>query len=128
MSKKLTKKKDGIGMTSLAKLLKEGDALEAKDTDLAKRSEEKEVILKVENWDKNNVKGSFNNILKNLDDKDYNCTGVIYIDEEIKEVFAMLKSKAKIKTSSLVSYVLEEFLEDNKEEINTIIKRSNRFL
>lgn len=70
----------------------------------------------------------FAEILENIEDKEYECTGVIYIDEQIKEVLSLLKSKGKIKTSSLVSYILEDFLEQNKDDINTIIKSSNRFL
>lgn len=70
----------------------------------------------------------FAEILEEIEQKEYECTGVIYIDEQIKEVFTLLKSKGKIKTSSLVSYILEDFLEQNKEDINTIIKSSNRFL
>ena len=67
-------------------------------------------------------------IVEEIESKEYNCTGVIYIDEEIKEVLTLLKSKGKIKTSSLVSYILEEFIEENKDDINAIITSANRFL
>jgi len=70
----------------------------------------------------------FAEILEDIEKREYECTGVIYIDEQIKEVLSLLKSKGKIKTSSLVSYILEDFLEQNKEDINAIIKSSNRFL
>ena len=70
----------------------------------------------------------FDEILEEIENRDYECSGVIYIDEEIKEVLSLLKSKGKIKTSSLVSYILERFLEENRDDINAIIKSSNRFL
>lgn len=62
-------------------------------------------------------------------DKEQSRKGVLYVDDEVKEVFMMLKAKAKIPISSLVSYILEEWLTEHEEEIGTLIKRSkNRFL
>jgi hypothetical protein len=70
----------------------------------------------------------FGQIIEEIEKKEYGRMGVIYVDEEIKEVLSLLKSKGKIKTSSLVSYILEQFLEENKDDINTVIKSANRFL
>lgn len=62
-------------------------------------------------------------------DKEQSRKGVLYVDDEVKEVFMMLKAKAKIPISSLVSYILEKWLTEHEEEIATLIKRSkNRFL
>ncbi len=67
--------------------------------------------------------------LENVDATKYNCKEIVYVDEQIKEVFSLLKSKGKIKTSLLCSVILENWLRDNKEEVQAIInKGNNRFL
>lgn len=67
--------------------------------------------------------------IEKVADKQYNCKEILYIDEEIKEVFGLLKSKGKIQISSLVSLILEEWLEENKDDVLKIINSGrNRFL
>ncbi|CEN52790.1 hypothetical protein [Capnocytophaga canis] len=67
--------------------------------------------------------------IEKVGDKQYNCKEILYVDEEIKEVFGLLKSKGKIQISSLVSLILEEWLEENKDDVLKIINSSkNRFL
>lgn len=67
-------------------------------------------------------------LLKKLKETEYSCKSVIYIDDEIKEVFNLLKMKHKISTSTLASYILESWLDDNKDIITSITEKSkNRF-
>lgn len=67
-------------------------------------------------------------LLKKLKETEYSCKSVIYIDDEIKEVFNLLKIKHKISTSTLASYILESWLDDNKDIIKSITEKSkNRF-
>ncbi|MFK8284950.1 hypothetical protein [Capnocytophaga canis] len=67
--------------------------------------------------------------IEKVGDKQYNCKEILYVDEEIKEVFGLLKSKGKIQISSLVSLILEEWLEENKDDVLKIINSGkNRFL
>lgn len=67
-------------------------------------------------------------LLKKLKETEYSCKSVIYIDDEIKEVFNLLKIKHKISTSTLASYILESWLDDNKDIVTSITEKSkNRF-
>jgi hypothetical protein len=126
-----------IGLSEIARMIKTSGGVpindEVRDETETEKGEvrEEEVRNNSLKENRNNAivrETKFSNILAEIENKEYACTGVIYIDEEIKEVLSLLKSKAKIKTSSLVSYILEHFLEENKEDINTIIRSSNRFL
>jgi galactitol-specific phosphotransferase system IIB component len=123
----------GTSLTNIAHMLKEQPLqtiIEEEET--LRRTEEKTNVQEIKESSRkiSNVvlNTKFAEILEDIENREYVCTGVIYIDEEIKEVLSLLKSKGKIKTSSLVSYILEIFLEQNKDDINAIIKSSNRFL
>ena len=65
--------------------------------------------------------------LQRMNNKNYDCKEVLYVDKDIKEVFSLLKRK-KIQISSLVSLILEDWLNDHMDEIKPIIKSKNRFL
>ena len=120
------KKKEGentpLGLTDLANSLRNPpvvkESIEQKDVKEGIEKEEREVLKDT----------ALEKILEKIDSKKYECTEVVYIDKEIKQVFSLLKSKGKIQTSSLVSYVLEAFLEQYRNDINAVIARSNRFL
>jgi galactitol-specific phosphotransferase system IIB component len=134
MSTKLIPKGSGsTSLTNVAQMLKEKSLQNVvREEEASERAESKTGVQEVKENSKK-ISGVVSNtkfaeILEDIENKEYVCTGVIYIDEEIKEVLSLLKSKGKIKTSSLVSYILEVFLEQNKDDINTVIKSSNRFL
>lgn len=139
MAKLTPKDKTGMPatLTSVAEMLKNpqrdmkpvhGEVINEKPEHqiVSDKQKSEEAVLNRKNDTIKNTK--FKEILEELETKNYACTEVIYIDAEMKEVLSLLKSKGKIKTSSLVSYILEQFLEENKEDINAIIKSSNRFL
>jgi hypothetical protein len=133
LNRKLKPKSGGsTSLTGVAEMLKNTPLINVTEEKPRERTESKiDVQVSKENNKKlSNIVSNtkFAEILEDIEQKEYECTGVIYIDEQIKEVFTLLKSKGKIKTSSLVSYILEDFLEQNKDDINTIIKSSNRFL
>lgn len=65
--------------------------------------------------------------LQRMNNKNYDCKEILYVDKDIKEVFSLLKRK-KIQISSLVSLILEDWLNDHMDEIKPIIKSKNRFL
>ena len=51
------------------------------------------------------------------------------VDTDVKEVFGLLKAKAKIPISSLVSFILEDWLTKHRNDISSLIKqKKNRFL
>ena len=53
----------------------------------------------------------------------------INVDTDVKEVFGLLKAKAKIPISSLVSFILEDWLTKHRNDISSLIKqKKNRFL
>ncbi|GAB3832307.1 hypothetical protein [Pontibacter rugosus] len=53
----------------------------------------------------------------------------VYIDDESAEVLDLLRKKAKIKSSHLVSFLLHEFFSRHKGLIQELVeKRSNRLI
>lgn len=68
-------------------------------------------------------------LLEYIKGKNYNCKEVLYVDTDVKEVFGLLKAKAKIPISSLVSFILEDWLTKHRSDISSLIKqKKNRFL
>lgn len=68
-------------------------------------------------------------LLEYIKGKDYNCKEVLYVDTDVKEVFGLLKAKAKIPISSLVSFILEDWLTKHRGDISSLIRqKKNRFL
>ena len=68
-------------------------------------------------------------LLEYIKGKDYNCKEVLYVDTDVKEVFGLLKAKAKIPISSLVSFILEDWLTKHRNDISSLIRqKKNRFL
>ena len=59
-------------------------------------------------------------LLEYIKGKDYNCKEVLYGDTDVKEVFGLLKAKAKIPISSLVSFILEDWLTKHRNEKGSI--------
>lgn len=75
------------------------------------------------------VENTFSSILELIKEKDYDCKSTLYLDQEVKEVFQMLKSKGKIPIAGLVSYILEQWLIDHQDEIKELLsERKNRFI
>ena len=59
----------------------------------------------------------------------FNISEPVYIDSDIHEVLKKLKVGTKLKISSLVSYLLEEFLNKNREAIIELTKtKTNKYL
>ena len=68
-------------------------------------------------------------LLEYIKGKDYNCKELLYVDTDVKEVFGLLKAKAKIPISSLVSFILEDWLTKHRNDISSLIRqKKNRFL
>lgn len=62
-------------------------------------------------------------LLEYIKGKNYNCKEVLYVDTDVKEVFGLLKAKAKIPISSLVSFILEDWLTKHRNDISSLIKQ-----
>ena len=62
-------------------------------------------------------------LLEYIKGKNYNCKEVLYVDTDVKEVFGLLKAKAKIPISSLVSFILEDWLTKHRSDISSLIKQ-----
>lgn len=68
-------------------------------------------------------------LLRALKAKNYSCKEVMYVDKEVKEVMYLLKVKGKIPISSLVSYILENWIIEHQELVSSIVKNdNNRFI
>ncbi len=121
MGKKLKPKSgESVGITKIANLLREKETSTGKKT--SKIKGEKEVPQGEGNF--------FQRFDEEIKNKEYNIKETLYVDEEIKEVLGLLKSKGKIQISSLVSFILEEWIFNNIEEVREVISREekNRFL
>ncbi len=64
-------------------------------------------------------------LLEYIKGKDYNCKEVLYVDTDVKEVFGLLKAKAKIPISSLVSFILEDWLTKHRNDISSLINKTS---
>ncbi len=53
----------------------------------------------------------------------------VYISDDIHEVFLKLKSHTRLRISHLATYLLEQFIRENQEAIQSIlVKKPNKFI
>ena len=75
--------------------------------------------------------GGFDQLYKLLDtakrDMDF-ARSAVYIDDESAEVLELLRKKAKIKSSLLVSCLLHEFFTQHKDQIRQLLEKRNNSL
>ena len=72
---------------------------------------------------------SIDDLISMLKEKNYNITDPIKIDADVKEIFRLMKVNAKIPLSSLVSYILEEWIREHEKDIRLLITpKKNRIL
>ncbi|MBS9767644.1 MAG: hypothetical protein KGV44_08910 [Flavobacteriaceae bacterium] len=69
---------------------------------------------------------SLEDVRKKIKEKNYDKKRVIYIDEDIAKILNQLKFEKKIPMGDLCSYLLEQFIEQHKEEVTNLFK--NRFI
>ncbi|MFL0096006.1 hypothetical protein [Tenacibaculum maritimum] len=62
----------------------------------------------------------FNNLKEELKEKNYNNKSNTYIDTDIGEVLSIIKTRSKIGISSLLSFIVESWIEENKAEIDKL--------
>ncbi len=61
--------------------------------------------------------------------KDLNSKGCVYIDSDLYEVLRLLKLNTGVKMGFLVSYLVERFILEHKEDIRKSLQpKSNRYL
>ena len=68
----------------------------------------------------------FQELKTSLDEKKYNNKATTYIDKEISEVLSVIKSKGKIPISSLLSYIVEDWIKEHQDEIKKL--PTNKYL
>ena len=139
------RKKQNEGMSSVLEIAKMIRGEESHGSSLNETSvqetryevEEKKEPLHVEMETTSSEVSNFNgssdmdltDLLEYIKGKDYNCKEVLYVDTDVKEVFGLLKAKAKIPISSLVSFILEDWLTKHRNDISSLIRqKKNRFL
>ena len=72
---------------------------------------------------------SIEELISMLKDKNYNFADPIKIDADVKEIFRLMKVNAKIPISSLISYILEEWIREHEKDIRLLIThKKNRLL
>lgn len=62
----------------------------------------------------------FNNLKEELKEKNYNNKSNTYIDTDIGEVLSIIKTRGKIGIASLLSFIVESWIEEHKEEIEKL--------
>ena len=131
------RKKQNEGISSVLEIAKMIRGEESHGSSLNETSEEKKEPLHVEMETTSSEVSNFNgssdmdltDLLEYIKGKDYNCKEVLYVDTDVKEVFGLLKAKAKIPISSLVSFILEDWLTKHRNDISSLIRqKKNRFL
>tara|TARA_R110000868_G_scaffold411003_2_gene701300 strand:- start:20899 stop:21228 length:330 start_codon:yes stop_codon:yes gene_type:complete len=68
----------------------------------------------------------FKELKEELKSKSYNNNSTSYLDEEISEVLTHIKTKGKIPIASLVSHIIEEWIKNNQEHIESL--PTNKYL
>lgn len=128
MADKLRKKQnEGISsVLEIAKMIR-GEELHGSSINEAPIQEAKYEVE--EEKEPLHVEMDLTDLLEYIKGKNYNCKEVLYVDTDVKEVFGLLKAKAKIPISSLVSFILEDWLTKHRSDISSLIKqKKNRFL
>tara|TARA_R110001606_G_scaffold260183_2_gene408015 strand:- start:65173 stop:65424 length:252 start_codon:yes stop_codon:yes gene_type:complete len=69
----------------------------------------------------------FEKLRFDIGNKKYNKVAVAYVDEEVHQAFKYLKDNFSLNVGDLFSYLGEKFLEENKDEIKSLIKK-NKFI
>ena len=131
---------DGIGITALVGILRGDEKPLKNETSKNEESEESKIVMpKVADMSlkknvaendqtKSRVDSPLADVILKLNEKDYNCKELIYIDKDVKTVFQELKSKGKIQIAPLISLILEDWIINNSEAIQTIIRGKNKYL
>lgn len=75
---------------------------------------------------KNENQESLDDVRQIIKSKSYDKKRIIYIDNDVAQILNQVKFEKKIAMGDLCSYLLENFIEEHKEEINNLFK--NRLL
>ena len=60
---------------------------------------------------------------------EYNTEGCVYIDSDIHDLLRQIKVRRKLKIGYLVSWLIEQFILEHKQEIAALLKpKENRFM
>jgi len=68
------------------------------------------------------------NTLEVLKTKEYSKTRNVFIDEEVHEIFSLIKKHKKISIGGLLSFLGENFISENIKEITDINNNQNKYL
>lgn len=96
------------------------DSIKAGKNVVPKKAEPKTVKANVE------IPEYFENLKRELKEKKINTKVNTYIDKEIVEVLGLIKTRSKIPISSLLSHIVEEWIEKHKNEIKNL--PTNKYL
>lgn len=139
------RKKQNEGISSvleIAKMIRGGEShgsslnetpIQAAKYEVEEEKEPLHVEMETASSEVSNFNGSsdmdLTDLLEYIKGKNYKCKEVLYVDTDVKEVFGLLKAKAKIPISSLVSFILEDWLTKHRNDISSLIEqKKNRFL
>ena len=117
---------ENIDIKALARQLKKASTeSNAKNEEVLKQapSPKKITLLKTKH-------SSFDDLIKEVNArKDFNCIGGVYVDEEIYDLLRQLKIRNKLKIGYFVSWLIEQYVMENKNEIiASITKKHNKYL
>ena len=72
----------------------------------------------------------FHNLISMVNQRnEYNTEGCIYIDSDIHDLLSQIKVRNKLKIGCLVSWLIEQFILEHKQEIAALLQpKENRFI
>ena len=72
----------------------------------------------------------FNELLMHVNNRDdYNSGGCVYIDSDLHEILRHIKLKNKLKVGFLVSWLIEQFVVENQQDISDLLKvKKNKYM
>ncbi|MDH6358934.1 hypothetical protein [Parabacteroides sp. PF5-9] len=73
------------------------------------------------------AKEEFVNCLSGAKSGDYDAKTYVYVDKEVKEIFALIKTATGVDSMKLISFILEQWINKNSMIIKNLM-RSNKYL
>ena len=78
--------------------------------------------------DENYNQYTLEQIIERYKKQDFNATAVVYIDDDIKQILTLLKTRHNFKMGSFLSMLIYDFIQHNKEEVLESLTINNKFL
>ncbi len=118
-----------IDIKALARELK-GDGIESKPITSSDKKGDHRPTNKKKSSKTTSDKSDLLELISKINQRnEYNTEGCVYIDSDIHDLLRQIKVRKKLKIGYLVSWLIEQFIIEHKQEIAALLKpKENRFI